>query len=145
MKITKETAKVASKTTSMILFVNSFPNNGEIVSNLTIFNFVGREPVIKTVCNLFIFFTESCIASCSVIPTPGPEIEILVASCPFRSEDICNVSTSVPSKYNSKGLLRYSEPDSVIFTSKSFVISACFFAASELKDIVNSQLQEYPF
>ena len=72
-KIITETAITVAIMTHIAFLKNWFPNTGEIVSIFTMSNLTGNDPVIKTVCNLFIFFVASSIASSLVLNKPSTE------------------------------------------------------------------------
>ena len=80
---------------------------------------------------------ELNIASCSVAPTPDPDIWMSVTGLPFKSAPIFNISTFESSKNSSRSLLRYSWPDSSGIISRGLVISACLCAASGFNAILN--------
>ena len=57
--IINPTAKIDAIPAIKIVFMNSFPSNGEIVSSFSICNLKGSEPVIITVWSCFMFLTAS--------------------------------------------------------------------------------------
>ncbi len=106
MKTTIETAIIAKSPANRSCFVNCSPRFGEILSIFTISSLKGREPVIRIVCSFFISVLADSIASFRVVPEPEPDIEICVATDPFKDEPIFREDVSLSSIKKSSFLLR---------------------------------------
>ena len=74
IRTTIPTARIAASPARKIVFMNSLPRSGLIVSSFSICNLKGRDPEISTVWSCFIWFSASSYASSLVKPVPDPEI-----------------------------------------------------------------------
>ena len=124
MKTTIETAMIAKSPARRICFVNCSPRFGDILSIFTISNLKGRDPVIRIVWSCFISCFVASIASFLVAPCPDPDIEICVATWPFREVPMFRDDVGFPSMKKSSFLLRYCCPFSPVTVDKFFVMSA---------------------